>query len=210
MVFFVSLLSLASLALPSVMGLTLNTPTDAVAGSTLNVTWTTVASDPTFSLLLNTGNESLDVAQGIAPSALTDTIGLGEGLAAGSYTLTAVAADDIDTVLSTSGAFNVAAFGSAAAAGAADSAAAGAAAAGTAATGAAAAGTGAAAAGTGAAAAGTGAAATGSAATAAKGKAAKGAKAGNAAAAAKGKGAARKGPRSVASVKFGRRELYRD
>jgi len=208
MVFFVSIL--LAFVLPSVMGLTLNTPSGAVAGGTLLVTWTTVAGDPTFSLLLVNAQESIDLAQGIAPSALNDTVGLDQALS-GSFSLQAVAADNIGTVLSTTQPFTISPAGSAAADGAsagaaADNAASGAAA-GTAATGAAAAGT--AATGAAAGSAGTAAAATASAAKAAAGN--------NNKAAAKAKPQpqpqshqSNKHGRSVTSAKFGRRDLYRD
>jgi len=213
MVFF-SILSIA-FVLPSVMGLTLNTPANAVAGGSLAVTWKTQAGDPKFSLILQGPTESIDLAQGIDPTTLNDTVALGSTPPGSGYVLNAVVADDIETSLSKSSAFTISAAG---AAGAGDAAAAGAAAAGAAATSAAATST--AATGTGK---GKGAAAkAGAAAAAAKAKgaaAAQAAKAKGAAAAkaaqAKGQAAAAKAKagkngRSVASVKFGRRELYRD
>jgi len=185
------------------------------------VTWTTVATDPKFSLLLNNANgETFDAAQGIAPSPVTnDTVALGE-VPPGTYTLTAVQADDIETVLSTTGSFTVSPAGTppppAAAAApppAGDNAGAGGAAAGT---------------GAGAAAAcpPVAAAAPPPAAAAppppATAKAAP-PKAGKGAAKPPAKAAPKKAPakapakkpahgrgRSVSSVKFGRRELYRD
>ncbi|KAJ7692572.1 hypothetical protein B0H17DRAFT_1061301 [Mycena rosella] len=209
---------LLAFVLPSVMGLTLNTPTGAADEGNLAVTWTTIATDPKFSLLLVGKTESFDVAQGIDPTTLNTTVALGE-IPAGTYTLQAVNADSITTQLSTSGAFQVSA--TAAAAGAAAAGAGNAVAAGGAA------------AGTGAAA--TAAPATGAAATGKKGKGGAAAKAGAAGKAGKaaGKAPAAKAPaakapaakapaakapagkagkkgRGVVSAKFGRAELYRD
>ncbi|KAJ6631897.1 hypothetical protein B0H10DRAFT_1529 [Mycena sp. CBHHK59/15] len=202
MVFLASTL-FAACVLPSVMGLTLNTPAGAVEDGTVAVTWTTVATDPKFSLLLVSPTEAFDVAQGIDPTTLSDTVALGNIPPGSGYTLQAVVADDINTVLSTSGAFTVSPAGTAANAGAAAGAAG-------AATGAATTGT-AAAAKTGKGTKGAkGAAAAAAGAGAAKAAAAKAATAKAAAAkAAKGKGF-RQGGRSVASAKFGRRELYRE
>jgi len=210
MVFF-SILSIA-FVLPSVMGLTLNTPANAVAGGSLAVTWQTQAGDPKFSLILQGPTESIDLAQGIDPTTLNDTIALGSTPPGSGYVLNAVVADDIETSLSKSGAFNINAAG---AAGAGNAAGTGAAATGAAATSAAATATGNTGKGKG-----KGAAAAAAAAAKAKGAAAaQAAKAKGAAAAqaakAKGQAAAAKAKagkngRSVASVKFGRRELYRD
>ncbi|KAJ6533900.1 hypothetical protein DFH09DRAFT_1406108 [Mycena vulgaris] len=210
------------LVLPSAMGLTLNTPTGAAAEGTVLVTWSTVATDPKFSLLLvdQQNKETFDVAQGIAPTALNTTVALG-AVPPGTYTLQAVEADSINTFLSATGTFTVSAAGAAGAGTAATGAAvaannAGAAtgkaagktgkgkggkAAGAKAAGGANAAAAKAAAAKAAAAKAAGAKATAAAATAKAAKPAKGAKA------AKGKGF---GGRSVVSAKFGRRELYRD
>eukprot|EP00918_Siedleckia_nematoides_P034744 GHVU01075534.1.p1 GENE.GHVU01075534.1~~GHVU01075534.1.p1 ORF type:complete len:190 (+),score=28.44 GHVU01075534.1:84-653(+) len=189
MVFISSILFATALVLPSVMGLTLNTPTGVVAGEAFNITWTTQSGDPTFSVNLVGPTETIDAIDGLAPSALTAEIGLGEGTAPGQYTLQAFPADNIGSVLTTSQPFAIAAAGTAATGG--NNAAAGAAAAGT------------------AAAASTTTAASTSGKTAKTGKAA-GNNAAAGAAAAKAKGGFHKNGRSVASVKFGRRELYRD
>ncbi|KAJ7714477.1 hypothetical protein DFH07DRAFT_785770 [Mycena maculata] len=181
MVFITAASILFASVLPSVMGLTLNTPADTTADGVLAVTWSTVSTDPVFALFLS-GPEGVDIATGVEPSALSANVTLGS-VAPGTYTVTANTGDDIETVLSTSGSFTIGAAGSAvAAAGAGDNAAAGAAAAG---------------------AVEAAAPATAAPATAAKAKG-KGK-------AAKGKAAKdKKGPRSVVSAKFGRRELYRD
>jgi len=221
MVFVASILF--ACVLPSVMGLKLNTPADTDAFSALNVTWTTQAGDPTFALLL-AGEAGIDIATGVNPAALAESVELGD-VPPGTYTLQAVVGDDIDTILSTSGSFTISPAGTAAAAG-------NNAAAGGAATGAVAATTGGSA-GKGGATANAGAAAKAAqakaaaeakakAAAEAKAKAAAEAKA-KAAAAAKAKAAAEakakaaaqakakgKGGRSLVSAKFGRRDLYRD
>jgi hypothetical protein len=217
MVFVASILFAASMVLPSVMGLTLNTPANTAEDGTMLVTWTPAAGDPTFALLLD-GPISIDAATGVNPTLGNTSVALGQ-VPPGTYTLQAVTGDAIGTVLSTSQSFQITAkaAGGAAAAAAAGGAAAAAAPA-VAATGAAAAAV-------------TAAPATAAAATAAaagtagkKGKGGAAAKAGAAAAAAKAgaakaaaakkagaaKAGAKKGPRMVTGVKFGRRELYRD
>ncbi|KAJ6537801.1 hypothetical protein B0H19DRAFT_374158 [Mycena capillaripes] len=89
------------------MGLTLNTPVTTDADGTLEVTWTTVAGDPTFALELN-GPINIDVATGLAPAALKSSVGLGQ-IPPGTYTLQAVVGDDIEKVIATSGSFTIAA-----------------------------------------------------------------------------------------------------
>ncbi|KAJ7501243.1 hypothetical protein B0H11DRAFT_757026 [Mycena galericulata] len=84
------LFSAAACVLPSVMGLTLNTPTGTDADGVLNVTWTTVAT-------------------------LAESVSLGS-IPPGTYKVQAVVGDDIATVLSTSGDFTIGAAGAAAAA----------------------------------------------------------------------------------------------
>jgi hypothetical protein len=205
------------------MGLTLNVPTFAEAEGNMVVTWSTVATDPKFSLLLNNANgETFDAAQGIAPSPVTnDTVALGQ-VPPGTYTLTAVQADDIEKVLSTTGSFTVSPAGTPPppAAAAAPPPAGNNAATGGAATGA---GGAVAACPPVAAAAPPPAAAAPPPATAKAAPPKGGAKAGKAAPKPPAKAAPKKAPakapakkpahgrgRSVSSVKFGRRELYRD
>ncbi|KAJ7452612.1 hypothetical protein FB451DRAFT_1409301 [Mycena latifolia] len=116
MSFLASLLLVSVLGVPSVMGLTFDTPAAAVQDGTVAVTWTTEATDPKFSILLigsGADPETFDVATGIDPTTLKTTVGLGF-VPPGSYTLQAVNAGDIDTVITTSGAFNIAAAGTAA------------------------------------------------------------------------------------------------
>jgi hypothetical protein len=108
------LFSAAACVLPSVMGLTLNTPTGADADGVLNVTWTTVASDPVFALEL-VGPVSIDAATGVQPATLAESVNLGS-IPPGTYKVQAVVGDDIATVLSTSGDFTIGAAGAAAAA----------------------------------------------------------------------------------------------
>ncbi|KAJ6528008.1 hypothetical protein DFH09DRAFT_161993 [Mycena vulgaris] len=112
MVFLANIL-FSACVLPSVMGLTLNTPAGATDDATVVVTWTTVATDPKFSLLLVSATEAFDVAQGIDPTTLNTTVGLGNIPPGAGYKLQAVVADDIDTALSTSGGFAVSAAGTA-------------------------------------------------------------------------------------------------
>jgi hypothetical protein len=209
MVFVASILFAASMVLPSVMGLTLNTPAGTTEDGTLAVSWTPATGDPTFALVMtNTGTkEAIDVATGLVPTALNSSVALGQ-VPPGTYTLEAVQGDAIGTVLSTTQPFQItaaAAGGAAAAAAPPDVAATSAAAAAvTAAPATAAAATAAAAGKKGK---GGAAAKAGAAAAAAKAGAAKAAAAKKAGAA---KAGAKKGPRMVTGVKFGRRELYRD
>jgi hypothetical protein len=212
MVFVASILFAASMVLPSVMGLTLNTPANTAEDGTMLVTWTPATGDPTFALLLD-GPISIDAATGVNPTLGNTSVALGQ-VPPGTYTLQAVTGDAIGTVLSTSKSFQITAkaAGGAAAAAPPDVAATSAAAAAVTAAPATAAAATAAAAGTagkkgkGGAAAKAGAAAAAAKAGAAKAAAAKAgaAKAGAA------KAGAKKGPRMVTGVKFGRRELYRD
>ncbi|KAJ6477976.1 hypothetical protein DFH09DRAFT_435186 [Mycena vulgaris] len=97
MVFLANIL-FSACVLPSVMGLILNTPAGATDDATVVVTWTTVATDPKFSLLLVSATEAFDVAQGIDPTTLNTTVGLGNIPPGAGYKLQAVVADDIDTV----------------------------------------------------------------------------------------------------------------
>ncbi|KAJ7499778.1 hypothetical protein FB451DRAFT_1549306 [Mycena latifolia] len=229
MVFLASTVLIGAYVLPSVMGLTLNTPTGAAADGLLAVTWTTVKGDPKFSMLMtdSANGEAFDIATGIDPTTGNTTVGLGF-VPPGQYTLEAFNADDLETVLSTTGAFAITAAGTATppatgAAGATGN---------NAAAGGAATGTGAAA--------GSGAATTGKKGKAGKGKGAKAPKPPTAkpaapkpaapkpaapkpaapkpaapkpatpkAPAAKPKGFQKAG-KPVSSVKFGRRELYRN
>ncbi|KAJ7473117.1 hypothetical protein B0H11DRAFT_2195725 [Mycena galericulata] len=117
------LFSAAACVLPSVMGLTLNTPTGTDADGVLNVTWTTVASDPVFALEL-VGPVSIDAATGVEPATLAESVNLGS-IPPGTYKVQAVVGDDIATVLSTSGDFTIGAAGAAVAAAAGDNSAAG-------------------------------------------------------------------------------------
>jgi len=216
MVFVASILFAASMVLPSVMGLTLNTPANTAEDGTMLVTWTPAAGDPTFALLLD-GPISIDAATGVNPTLGNTSVALGQ-VPPGTYTLQAVTGDAIGTVLSTSQSFQItakaaggaaaaAAAGGAAAAAAPAVAATGAAAAAVTAAPATAAPATAAAATTGKKGKGGAAAKAGAAAAAAKAGAAKAAAAKKAGAA---KAGAKKGPRMVTGVKFGRRELYRD
>jgi hypothetical protein len=127
MVFIATSFILAACLLPSAMGLTLNTPAGTDADGQLDVTWTTVSTDPVFAIEL-VGPVSIDAATGVVPSTLKETVNLGS-IPPGTYKLQAVVGDDIATVLSTSGDFTIGAAG-AAVAGAGDNSAAGGAAAG--------------------------------------------------------------------------------
>ncbi|KAJ6516712.1 hypothetical protein C8R47DRAFT_1088113 [Mycena vitilis] len=109
MFFRSTLLFGAAVVLPSVMGLTLDTPVTTDADGTLEVTWKTVASDPAFTLLLK-GPITIDIATGIAPATLKSSVGLGQ-IPPGKYTLEAVNADDIEEVLSKSKEFSIDAAG---------------------------------------------------------------------------------------------------
>ncbi|KAJ7466167.1 hypothetical protein B0H11DRAFT_2284634 [Mycena galericulata] len=127
MVFIATSFILAACLLPSAMGLTLNTPAGTDADGVLDVTWTTVSTDPVFAIEL-VGPVSIDAATGVVPSTLKESVNLGS-IPPGTYKLQAVVGDDIEKVLSTSGEFTVGAAG-AAIAGAGDNSAAGGAAAG--------------------------------------------------------------------------------
>ncbi|KAF7368698.1 hypothetical protein MVEN_00194400 [Mycena venus] len=104
MVFFAASI-LFTCVLPSVMGLTLDTPAATDADGTLLVTWKPVKGDPAFTLILD-GAINVDIATGIKADAGNTSVGLGF-VPPGSYKLQAVVADDIDTVLSTSGDFQI-------------------------------------------------------------------------------------------------------
>nr|GAT51137.1 predicted protein [Mycena chlorophos] len=106
-----SVLSLAALLLPSAMALTLNTPADVDADGTLLASWTPAAGDPTFALLLS-GPVSIDIATGVNPTSLNESVVLGD-IPAGTYKLQAAVGDDIDKVISTSGSFQIGAIGAA-------------------------------------------------------------------------------------------------
>ncbi|KAJ7186047.1 hypothetical protein C8R46DRAFT_1289515 [Mycena filopes] len=95
------LLACAS-ALPSALGLTLDTPVNTDADGNLAVTWT---ADPTFALKL-VGPISIDIATGVDPAELSTTVGLGQ-IPPGKYKLQAVVGDDIDQVISTSKSFTI-------------------------------------------------------------------------------------------------------
>jgi len=119
MVFVSASLFLLASVLPSVMGLTLDTPADTESNGAIAVTWKTVAGDPKFSLLLvdQDNKESIDAQTGIDPTLLKQTVNLGT-VTPGNYILQAVNADDIEVPVATSGAFKIGAAGSIAAAGA--------------------------------------------------------------------------------------------
>ncbi|KAJ7076194.1 hypothetical protein B0H15DRAFT_955873 [Mycena belliarum] len=109
---FLASILLAS-AVGSSMGLKLNVPTGVVSDGTFTASWTTVAGDPKFSMLLiDSTGETFDIATGIDPTTLNTTVGLGF-VPAGSYTLQAFNAGDISKVLDTTTAFNVADAGAA-------------------------------------------------------------------------------------------------
>ncbi|KAJ7607970.1 hypothetical protein FB45DRAFT_1011176 [Roridomyces roridus] len=119
MVFVSASLFLLASVLPSVMGLTLDTPADTESNGAIAVTWKTVATDPKFTILLvdQDNKESIDAQTGVDPTLLKQTVNLGT-VTPGNYILQAVNADDIEVPLSTSGAFKIGAAGSIAAAGA--------------------------------------------------------------------------------------------
>ncbi|KAF7296313.1 hypothetical protein HMN09_01101100 [Mycena chlorophos] len=106
-----SVLSLAALLLPSAMALTLNTPADVDADGTLLASWTPATGDPTFALLLS-GPVSIDIATGVVPTALNESVVLGD-IPPGTYKLQAAVGDNIDKVISTSGSFQIGAIGAA-------------------------------------------------------------------------------------------------
>ncbi|KAJ6472863.1 hypothetical protein C8R47DRAFT_1324535 [Mycena vitilis] len=109
MFFSSTLLFGAAVVLPSVMGLTLDTPVTTDADGTLEVTWQPADADPAVTLLLK-GPISIGIATGIAAATAKASVGLGQ-IPPGKYTLMAVNADDIETVLSTSQEFTIAAAG---------------------------------------------------------------------------------------------------
>ncbi|KAJ7021952.1 hypothetical protein C8F04DRAFT_1402655 [Mycena alexandri] len=88
---FTRILLASACVLPSVMGLTLNTPVTTDEDGTLAVTWTTAAGDPTFALELVGASSTFDVATGVVPTTLSSNVGLGQ-IPPGTYKLQAVTA----------------------------------------------------------------------------------------------------------------------
>ncbi|KAJ4464369.1 hypothetical protein J3R30DRAFT_3637208 [Lentinula aciculospora] len=98
-------------ALPVVLGLTLDTPTNVTSGLVSNVTWTSTDDDPTFTLELNhpSFGKSLALANNLDPTSASPlSIEWPIVPADSGYTLSAVNVSNINAVFSSSDSFSIA------------------------------------------------------------------------------------------------------